>query len=155
MELGWPRPEPAHPQPLLLPARACAHAPACPAAAAALGEQSGSAARMSQFNKVLMADNAGPAWQRAYHTSSYALAGLLPAGLVSPEGGVLAKVRPRPARHVPLLSVWWFCLCAGARVAVRLGGAAAAAAATGGARRRCRTAVQRSGSAQRAAVLGV
>lgn len=44
------------------------------------------------FSKVLTADSAGPAWQRAFHTSSYALAGLIPAGLVSPEGGVLAKV---------------------------------------------------------------
>lgn len=44
------------------------------------------------INKILMADAAGPAWQKAYHTSSYALAGLLPAGLVSPEGGALAKV---------------------------------------------------------------
>lgn len=48
---------------------------------------------MSQFRNLLHADSAGPAWQRAYHTSSYALAGLLPAGLVSPEGGILAKVR--------------------------------------------------------------
>lgn len=42
--------------------------------------------------KVLFADSAGSQWQRAFHTSSYALAGFLPAGLVSPEGGVLAKV---------------------------------------------------------------
>jgi hypothetical protein len=44
------------------------------------------------MNKLLFADSAGPAWQKAYSNSHYGLAALLPASLVSPSDGAIAKV---------------------------------------------------------------
>lgn len=44
------------------------------------------------MNKLLFADSAGPAWQKVYSNSHYALAALLPASLVSPQDGAIAKV---------------------------------------------------------------
>ena len=37
------------------------------------------------MNKLIFADSAGPAWQKVYNNSHYALAALLPASLVSPQ----------------------------------------------------------------------
>lgn len=46
------------------------------------------------MNKLIFADSAGPAFQRIYNNSHFALAALLPASLVSPQvwatAGVLA-----------------------------------------------------------------
>lgn len=44
------------------------------------------------MNKLLFADSAGPAWQKVYNNTHYALAALLPASLVSPQDGAIAKV---------------------------------------------------------------
>lgn len=44
------------------------------------------------MNKVLFADSAGSAFQKAYSTTHFALAALLPASLVSPQDGPIAKV---------------------------------------------------------------
>ena len=44
------------------------------------------------MNKLLFADSAGPGWQKLYSNSHYALAALLPASLVSPSDGPIAKV---------------------------------------------------------------
>jgi hypothetical protein len=44
------------------------------------------------MNKLLFADSAGPGFQRIYANSSYALAALVPASLVSPPDGAIAKV---------------------------------------------------------------
>ena len=43
---------------------------------------------MSALHKVLYADAAGHSFQKVYGASHVALAGLLPAGLVSPTGSV-------------------------------------------------------------------
>lgn len=37
------------------------------------------------MNKLIFADSAGPAFQRIYNNSHFALAALLPASLVSPQ----------------------------------------------------------------------
>lgn len=44
------------------------------------------------MNKLLFADSAGPAFQKVYHNSGYALAALVPATLVSPSDGAIAMV---------------------------------------------------------------
>ncbi|PRW05913.1 Succinate dehydrogenase [ubiquinone] cytochrome b small mitochondrial [Chlorella sorokiniana] len=44
------------------------------------------------MNKLIFADSAGPTFQRIYNNSHFALAALLPASLVSPQDGPIAKV---------------------------------------------------------------
>jgi hypothetical protein len=44
------------------------------------------------MNKLLFADSAGPSFQKIYGTSHFALAALVPASLVSPPEGAIAKV---------------------------------------------------------------
>lgn len=44
------------------------------------------------MNKLLFSDAAGPQIQKLYGNSHYALAALVPASLVSPSDGMLAKV---------------------------------------------------------------
>lgn len=44
------------------------------------------------MNKILFADSAGPAFQKAYNQTHFALAALVPATLVSPQDGQIAKV---------------------------------------------------------------
>ncbi|KAL4425151.1 hypothetical protein ABPG77_008256 [Micractinium sp. CCAP 211/92] len=44
------------------------------------------------MNKLIFADSAGSAWQKLYNNSHFALAALLPASLVSPQDGAIAKV---------------------------------------------------------------
>ncbi|EFN51061.1 hypothetical protein CHLNCDRAFT_141411 [Chlorella variabilis] len=44
------------------------------------------------MNKLLFADSAGAPWQKVYSNSHYALAALLPASLVSPQGGAIRKM---------------------------------------------------------------
>lgn len=44
------------------------------------------------MNKILFSDAAGPQIQKLYGNSHYALAALVPASLVSPSDGMLAKV---------------------------------------------------------------
>lgn len=44
------------------------------------------------MNKVLFADQAGKQFQSIYHKSHYALAGLLPLGLISPTDSAPAKL---------------------------------------------------------------
>ena len=47
------------------------------------------AAVAAAMNKLIFADSAGPAFQRIYNNSHFALAALLPASLVSPQVRVL------------------------------------------------------------------
>lgn len=55
------------------------------------------------MNKLIFADSAGPAFQRVYNNSHYALAALLPASLVSPQ------VRPLGGSACLPAPKQWFC----------------------------------------------
>lgn len=83
-DLQSAKPEPSRPPDRSLIASA--------AARASLPESRAAQQQSAAMNKLLFADSAGPAWQKMYNNTHFALAALLPASLVSPQDGAIAKV---------------------------------------------------------------